>query len=91
MNRQMIVGNWKMNGATEAARALVAGLVDRMPENTADVVICPPFPYLASVAGQLAGSRIGLGAQGFLAAAGGAYTGHGSGPVLADVRPFFTS
>ena len=60
MSRQMIVGNWKMNGTRQAAQALVASLVDRLPQGSADVVICPPFPHLSSVPDQLAASLIGF-------------------------------
>ncbi|MFT8655369.1 MAG: triose-phosphate isomerase [Acetobacter papayae] len=85
MSRQMIVGNWKMNGTRQAAQALVASLVDRLPQGSADVVICPPFTQLAPVADLLAGSAIGLGAQDCHQAVSGAYTGDVSAPMLADL------
>ena len=85
MSRQMIVGNWKMNGTRQAAQALVASLVDRLPQGSADVVICPPFTQLAPVADLLAGSVIGLGAQDCHQAVSGAYTGDVSAPMLADL------
>lgn len=47
-----------------------------------EVIVCPPFPALAAVATELAGSRIGWGAQNMHWAPEGAYTGEVSGPML---------
>src|SRR5205085_6651783 len=47
-----------------------------------DVVVCPPFPWLADVARLLTGSGIGMGAQNMHTEAGGAYTGEVSARML---------
>ena len=85
--RQMIAGNWKMNGLTadaEAlARAIRTGLGDAPPAS--DVLLCPPFTQIATVGRILAGSRIGLGAQDCTMHDRGAHTGDIAPPMLRDV------
>ena len=85
--RALIAGNWKMNGLGEDARALAADLkalsAESQPE--AEVLVCPPFPYLALVAEGLSGSRIGLGGQDCHRASSGAHTGDTAAAMLRDV------
>jgi triosephosphate isomerase len=81
--KKLIAGNWKMNktaadGAT-LAHELVAA-VGRQP--AVDVVVCPPFTALESVARTLDGSLIKLGAQNMHAEPSGAFTGEVSAPML---------
>jgi len=47
--------------------------------------VCPPFPYLASVASQLQGSAVELGAQNVSEHQAGAYTGEVASRMLRDV------
>jgi triosephosphate isomerase len=47
--------------------------------------VCPPYPYLASVAAQLQGSAVDLGAQNVSEHETGAYTGEVAPAMLADV------
>lgn len=49
-----------------------------------EIVICPPFPYLAQVQAVLRGSTLLLGAQNLCAEDSGAYTGEVSAPMLRD-------
>lgn len=51
----------------------------------AEVVVCPPFVALGSVARELDGSIIGLGAQNMFYEDEGAYTGEVSPPMLKEV------
>ncbi len=84
--RPFIAGNWKMNTRRQAASGLVQALVEGLdPAWGAEVAVCPPFPYLALVADELAGSSIGLGAQNLYPAADGAYTGEINAGMLTDV------
>ena len=73
----LIAGNWKMNGLAEDARGLAEALkgLGAEAQPAADILVCPPFPYLGLVAQVLAGSRIALGAQDCHGAASGAHTG----------------
>lgn len=72
--RPLVVGNWKMNPATprEAVR-LVEGFRRRLAGAKADVVVCPPFPYLATLRAKF--PSLALGVQDVSAEAAGAFTG----------------
>jgi triosephosphate isomerase len=89
IRKKLIAGNWKMNKtfaeAADLAREIVLTVANR-PD--VDVVICPPFTALESVAKVVEGSAIKLGAQNMHHEAGGAYTGEISAPML---RAFFAT
>lgn len=84
--RQLVVGNWKMNGSLRKNADLLAAITKGWQgEHGADVVICPPFPYLNQVQKCLYGSSIILGAQTVNEQEIGAYTGEVSASMLADL------
>ena len=84
--KPFVGGNWKMNLNASEATALASELVGGYTAgDKADVVICPPFPYLAQVGEFIKGSAIKLGAQDFYFAENGAYTGEVSLAMLKDV------
>ena len=88
MVRHLIAGNWKMNGLSADAQALATALASGLataPRDGAEVLVCPPFVHLAAVAGLLAGSGIGLGAQDCHMQAKGAHTGDIAAPMLRDL------
>ncbi len=89
MRRQMVAGNWKMNGSRAMADELIRGVTESLrgsgPETAVDVVICPPFTYLERSAALLAGSGMSLGAQNLDIQPSGAFTGEISGEMLKDV------
>ena len=86
MREFLVAGNWKMNGSTAANEALVAGIVAGVPEGDGfRLLICPPYPYLASVAAQIAGSKVSLGAQSVSEHGSGAFTGETAPSMLKDV------
>ena len=78
----LIAGNWKMNLEEWAAVELAGSIADGLPNGTADVVVCPPFPWLVPVSAVLEGSRVALGAQDCSAEASGAFTGQVSATML---------
>ena len=81
--RQLVVGNWKMNGSHAANAELLAGLKAAGPW-IAEAVVCAPFPYLAEVALALQGGDMAWGAQDCSAHESGAYTGEVSASMLAE-------
>ena len=89
IRKKLMAGNWKMNKtfaeAAELAREIVLAVANR-PD--VDVVICPPFTALESVAKVVEGSAIKLGAQNMHHEASGAFTGEVSAPML---RAFFAT
>lgn len=86
-HNRLVIGNWKMHGSFSANAALLAGLADGAASVTGcDMVVCPPFPYLAQAHAALSGkASISLGAQDLSAAQQGAYTGDVSATMLADL------
>jgi triosephosphate isomerase len=87
MPRQLIAGNWKMNGLKADGMALardVAARVAGAGTLGCDVLVCPPATLLAAVGAAIAGSPVALGGQDCHTAAHGAHTGDVSAPMLAD-------
>lgn len=86
MRNILVAGNWKMNGDTAANTALVDGIVAGQPASErVELLVCPPFPYLAAVASGVAGTRVQLGAQNVSQHEKGAYTGEVSAGMLRDL------
>jgi triosephosphate isomerase len=81
--RPLVAGNWKMNGSLAMASTLIGAL--KAHQGNVDLLVCPPFPYLAAVSAALAGSKLALGAQDCHANASGAHTGDVAAPMLADL------
>lgn len=75
-----------MNGSRAGSAELVGGILAGLASEPAvDVVVCPPYPYLTTVADALKGDgRIGLGAQSLDVNDSGAFTGEVAGPMLKD-------
>ncbi len=89
--RQLIAGNWKMNGLTTQAAAIAGPLRAAAGDAPGDAVglgcdllVCPPFTQLISVAAVLAGSVVAVGGQDCHPAPQGAHTGDISAPMLRD-------
>ena len=83
LRKKLIAGNWKMNKTPADGAALAAELVATIGKLTdVDVVVCPPFTALESVARTLDGSTVKLGAQNLHPEPGGAFTGEISAPML---------
>jgi len=86
MREFLVAGNWKMNGSAAASEALVSGIVAGAPEGDGfRLLVCPPFPYLALVAAQIAAGEVALGAQNISEHDAGAFTGETAGSMLKDV------
>lgn len=87
MRRNLVVANWKMNGSVEANR-LWAQEFSAYPPVEAELVVCPPFPYILSLQEQFLAAAVGIncGAQNCSEHESGAYTGEVSAQMLADVQ-----
>ncbi|MEE4377544.1 MAG: triose-phosphate isomerase [Candidatus Competibacteraceae bacterium] len=91
MRRPLVAGNWKMNGSLQSIQTLLASI----KAGTADVgnvgiAVFPPFPYLGTVAQQLAGTAIAWGAQNVSEQAAGAFTGEVATSMLLDFQCTYT-
>ena len=81
--KQLIAGNWKMNGTAaglaelDAVKAGIAGA-------TSDVAICPPATLIAQAVWRTKGSMLMIGGQDCHPKASGAHTGDISAEMIAD-------
>jgi triosephosphate isomerase len=82
--RQLVAGNWKMNGLSGPAVTLAEALRSGADALACDLVVCPPATVLVQVAAALAGSGIGVGGQNCHAEPSGAHTGDISAGMLRD-------
>ena len=90
MRKFLVAGNWKMNGDSAANSELIGAIMSGMSEaikkaENVEVLVCPPFPYLAAVNELIDGSDLLLGSQNVSAHGSGAYTGETSAAMLRDV------
>ncbi|MDX1500406.1 MAG: triose-phosphate isomerase [Woeseiaceae bacterium] len=86
MRKILVAGNWKMHGDHATNAGLVGGILAGAPDaGRVDLLVCPPFPYLAAVGAELAGGQVALGAQNVSEHEAGAYTGEVSAAMLADI------
>ncbi len=84
--RTLIAGNWKMHGSKDWSRK-PAEFDETLPSRQRtgiDVLICPPFPYLAAMAKACEGLDIAVGSQDCHANSSGAHTGETSAEMVAD-------
>jgi triosephosphate isomerase (TIM) len=81
---QLIAGNWKMNGVTAEARAIAEALREHVRYLRCELLVCPPFTQIATVAGILSGSAIRVGGQDCYFDDGCAHTGDISAAMLRD-------
>ena len=85
MRKPLIAGNWKMNTNSETATALARSISDQSPGSGAvELLVCPPFCYLNTVAAILNGGSVLWGAQNMYHEANGAFTGEVSAAMLKD-------
>ncbi len=95
--RPIVAGNWKLNGSRQTSQALALAIVDGLAgidlgparlggeSPPLEVLLCPPFVYLAELADLLAVSQLRLGAQDVAAEDVGAFTGEVAAAMLRDV------
>jgi len=86
MRRSLVAGNWKMHGTG----TMIAGLLQRLvqglgaEQDGAEVVVCPPAPYLSLCHDMLRNTSLQLGAQNVHAETSGAFTGEVAATMLAE-------
>lgn len=86
MRKNLVVGNWKLNGTLTSTRELIGGVLSGMSDvANSEVGVCPPYPYLPLASELLESSAVKLGAQDVSDQESGAYTGEVSGNMLKEV------
>jgi triosephosphate isomerase (TIM) len=81
----LIIGNWKMNPSTlSASKALLADVRKLVRSKTlsVEVMVAPPFPFIAEVGRLSPSGRVGVVAQTMHPEPLGAFTGEVSAPML---------
>ena len=84
MRKKIVAGNWKMNMNLQDGIALAKEINEALVADkpNCEVIICTPFIHLASVAGVLDSTVVGLGAENCADKAKGAYTGEVSAEMV---------
>src|SRR5215813_12322065 len=80
--RQLIAGNWKMNGLSASLKELNA-LKEGIGNASCEILVCPPFTLIAQAAWTVKGAFV-LDGQDCSDKAGGAFTGDISAQMLKD-------
>ena len=85
--RTIVAGNWKMHKDRAAAVSLVDALVKEASSwpTGVEVLMAPPFPFLAMAVEHARGSRLVVAAQNCHEAPQGAFTGEVSVPMLESI------
>lgn len=91
MRKQIIAGNWKMHTDLAEATILVEGIKAALAEGevSREVVVCPPFTGLSTVADLIEDTDVRLGAQNMYFEPKGAFTGEVSPLMLTDVGCYY--
>jgi triosephosphate isomerase len=97
IRRPLVAGNWKLHGNRAVNRELALAVADGLaeqglgpnilaaPRAPLEVLLCPPFVYLADLAALVEGRHLGVGAQDVAVEESGAFTGEVSAEMLRDV------
>ncbi|MCF8011234.1 MAG: triose-phosphate isomerase [Clostridiales bacterium] len=88
MRKPVMAANWKMHKTVSQAADFTRDFVNRLDEiknQDCEVIICPPFIALSTLAELLEGSNVYLGAQNMHWEDEGAYTGEISPGMLSQV------
>jgi triosephosphate isomerase (TIM) len=84
MRKKLVAGNWKMHGSLQSNAALLGRLKSGVSRLRCEVAVCAPYPYLAQLQAELAGTPILWGAQSLSEHGSGAFTGEVSASMLRD-------
>lgn len=87
MRKQIIAGNWKMNGSISQVKSLVQGILESLPNKLPvgyEVVAIPSFIHIPLVAELIEKTVIRVGAQDISTEVMGAFTGQVSGKMLKE-------
>lgn len=80
--RKYVVGNWKMNGLSDAIGEAHAIFAAAKQHGAVDVALCPPFTLIGAMAAAAPGAAVG--GQDCHSATSGAFTGSVAAPMLVD-------
>ena len=82
----IVAGNWKMNTDMAGAVELATGVGEGASAlSGVELVLCPPFVYLAAVRDAVKGTPVKIGAQNMHSEESGAFTGEIAASMLQDL------
>ena len=84
-SKHIVVANWKMNKLPSQAKPLVAEILMSYLKKNSDLIVCPPYTYLANISANKIISGFYLGAQNMSEFESGAHTGEISADMLLDL------
>lgn len=93
MRKKIAAGNWKMHKTFLEGQGLaqeIRTMAESELMNDATLLIFPPYIHLQSLAKQMEGSKIGVGAQNLNQNEQGAYTGEVSASMLTSIGIHYT-
>ena len=87
MRKQIIAGNWKMNGTIASGSILIEAFTSFLDDKDldCDVVVCPPFTALERAVSLTRDTQVGVGAQNMDYHDAGAFTGEVSPLMLTEL------
>ena len=87
MRKQIIAGNWKMNGTIASGSILIEAFTSFLGDKNLDceVVVCPPFTALERAVSLTRDTQVGVGAQNMDYHDAGAFTGEVSPLMLTEL------
>ena len=87
MRKQIIAGNWKMNGTIASGSILIEAFTSFLGDKDldCDVVVCPPFTALERAVSLTRDTQVGVGAQNMDYHDAGAFTGAVSPLMLTEL------
>ena len=87
MRKQIIPGNWKMNGTIASGSILIEAFTSFLGDKNLDceVVVCPPFTALERAVSLTRDTQVGVGAQNMDYHDAGAFTGEVSPLMLTEL------
>lgn len=89
MRKPLIAGNWKMNTDLVESKILASKIKTQVGSIAdVDIVLCPPFIYLPTVAQVVESSTIAVGAQDLFWEESGAFTGEISPGMIRQVAKY---
>ena len=83
--RQIIIGNWKMNGTKALVETMAREVSSRAASLACDLVLCPPATLIVPLVAALGGAPAKVGGQDCDARASGAHTGDIAATMLREV------
>ena len=82
----LVAANWKMHKTIAETEAFLDAFLPRAAElGRTELVVCPPYPSLATAVARCAGSGVRVAAQNMHEEPRGAFTGEVAAPMLTDL------